>query len=147
MKRLMAFAVLTLAVGMTYVYVQAQDAEVNFDGDWRGSLKGVSTGGETHNTKIRLVISGKTASQYFMSDNGWAPVEPHQTTVVQERNNYLVAWLNSGGVWSETQVFSLSHRNAEELEVVWIRHVNNVQEGQNNNIWHLNGDGVLTKIN
>jgi hypothetical protein len=55
------------------------------------------------------------------------------------------SWVNKGGVWSETQVYSLSVINHKTLSIVWLRHVNNYRENSIHNTWNLAGEGQLTK--
>lgn len=111
-----------------------------FDGDWTGSI---TTDGRDF--PVRIVIRGNTATQYFRGDNGWDVAEPDRVSFLINKNNAALVWLNSGGAWSETQVYSLSYVNPTRLDVVWSRHVNNVRDGSDNQTWNKQGTGTLRK--
>jgi hypothetical protein len=145
--RICVVSVAVLFFSLTAARAQ-ENTDAKFDGDWRGTIAiSGDEDEETRNIKIRITIKGASATQYFFGEDGWEPVEPAKISVTILRNNCVVMWLNEGGVWSETQTFSLSFRNAGELHLVWVRHVNNIQEGQDNDIWFLAGEGVLSRIN
>jgi hypothetical protein len=95
---------------------------------------------------IRLDITGSSVVQYFKNkDGGWRAVEPDDEYFMWDRNNFVYAWVNKGGIWSETQVYSLSFINGKTLDVVWMRHVNNYRDDSDNESWNLTGEGRLRK--
>ncbi|MDR1253228.1 MAG: hypothetical protein LBK62_13875 [Treponema sp.] len=114
-----------------------------FNGIWVGSVIHDDDG---YTMDIRLDISGNTVVQYFKNDDGtWNAVIPDDDFFIWDRNNFVYAWVNKGGVWSETQIYSLSFINNRTLDVIWLRHVNNYKDGANNESWHLTGEGRLRK--
>jgi hypothetical protein len=77
-----------------------------FNGDWIGE-------------DIRIQIHGDTIVQYFMDEDGeWYAASPEKEYFLYDRNNLVYIWLNKGGVWSETQVFSLSVINGDALSFI-----------------------------
>ena len=135
------FATAVIFLVMTLSQAAFAQSTSGFEGEWIGTI----TAGE-HSVSVRLVIHGNQARQYFKTDEGWEPVTPDKIDFLIDRNNAVMVWMNSGGVWSETQVYSLSMKSGRELDIVWTRHVNNVREGGNNETWNLVGNGTLTKV-
>ncbi|MCA1558523.1 MAG: hypothetical protein LC731_08295 [Acidobacteria bacterium] len=134
-------SVLLMVMLATAQATQAQSAS-KFDGDWVGTI---STP-EGQELSVRLVIRGGAVSQYFRDETGWRPVNPNKMSLITDRNNAVVVWLNAGGVWSETQVYSLSYKSNGKLDIVWTRHVNNIKEGGENETWNVIGAGTLRKV-
>jgi hypothetical protein len=116
-----------------------------FNGVWVGEI---TLDDEGRSIDIRIDISGNKVVQYFGDDEeGWEPTEPDEDYFMYNRNNLVYMWVNKGGVWSETQVYSLSFINEKTVNIVWLRHVNNYRIGGDNEDWHLTGEGQLTKQN
>jgi hypothetical protein len=114
-----------------------------FNGTWIGSVIHNDDG---YTMDVRLDITGGTVVQYFKNDNGaWEPVVPDDDFFMWYRNNFVYVWINTGGVWTETQAYSLSFINNRTLDVVWLRHVNNYRDGSNNESWTLTGEGRFRK--
>jgi hypothetical protein len=124
-----------------------QPADLRFNGSWVGEI-GVQDedGGETGKIKLKMEIASNKVTQYFQDrDNNWYPVTPEKDRYDYNRNNIVYSWVNRGGVWSETQVYSLSILNSETLNLVWSRHVNNYHDDSDHETWHLLGEGQLYK--
>ncbi len=140
-----------LLVGNLLVYAQefggltSSDA-VKFKGVWEGNIE-IVRDQKSSTTKIRVKITDSEVVQYFYeeSKNEWGPVNPDIIRFTCDRNNAIVYWHNHGGVWSETQVYSMSFLNNGELDLAWLRHVNNVRKNENNETWQLIGRGKLLK--
>jgi hypothetical protein len=114
-----------------------------FNGTWIGSVIHNDDG---YSMDIRLDITSNKIVQYFRNeDETWAAVEPDDNFFIWDRNNLVYVWVNKGGVWSETQTYSLSFIDSRTLDVVWLRHVNNYRDGSNNETWNLTGVGRLRK--
>jgi hypothetical protein len=106
----------------------------SFNGDWIG-------------TDTRLQINGNRITQYFKNNDGtWYAIEPDKQSFLYERNNLVYIWLNTGGVWSETQIFSLSNISPTALDLVWNRHVNNQTDTGDNEVWNVNDKQTLFRI-
>jgi len=116
----------------------------------RNQLNGVWIGVVYHDDdsyamEIKIEIQNNRVIQYFNNNGRWEPVEPDEDYYIYNRNNFVYLWVNKGGVWSETQIYSLSFINERTLNVIWVRHVNNYRNGGNNEDWHLSGQGQLIK--
>ena len=115
----------------------------DFNGTWTGS---VAIDGEDYAFNLRIVITSNGVSQYFRNDDGtWRVVAPGGERYIWSRNNLIYAWVDQGGVWSETQTYSLSLIDSQTLDVVSSRHVNNYEVSSNNETWNLIGKGRLRK--
>jgi hypothetical protein len=55
----------------------------------------------------------------------------------------VYTWINSGGVWTETQTFMLSYVNEDKYELVWSRQVLNFKDEGDNEAWFVQGSGTL----
>jgi hypothetical protein len=117
----------------------------DFNGTWIGS---VAVDGEANSTtpNLKIVITNNGVLQYFKNSSGeWYVTEPDDSRYSWIRNNLIYAWVNQGGVWSETQTFSLSFVNSNTLDVVQSRHVNNYSDNSDNETWNIIAKGSLTK--
>jgi len=53
-------------------------------------------------------------------------------------------WINTGGEWTETQMYSLSWKSDTELSLYHMRHVSNKNDdGDGNSDWGYFGTGIL----
>ena len=65
-----------------------------------------------------------------------------QTRGYGEQLNYF--WMNKGGVWTETQIYSISWTSDEKLSVYFMRHVSNkTADKKGNTDWGYFAKGVL----
>ena len=128
---------LVIVVGMATV-VNAQDP---FSGDWRGKIVMVKDNSEA---PFRVFVGENKADNYYCENGKWNSYQVALHRFDVQRNNALLTWIDKGGVWTETQVFSLSYVNKETLALVWVRHVNNIEEGDFAT-WHTFGHGTLRK--
>jgi len=132
-----------MLVALSIPAVQASTINQSaFDGQWVGRV----TTPEGRDVDVRIVITGNVAQQFFNNNGTWSAVDPDKVTFMVDRNNAVMVWLNSGGAWSETQVFSMSLQNLNKLDVVWTRHVNNLSNGSDNETWNLLGSGTLRRV-
>ena len=131
---------IAFAIGVFFLFSSAVNAS-DFIGDWSGTISIIGRDGSL---TVRLLIEGGTAVQYFPTDaGGWRLVEPVSAQYTSHRNNAVFHWLNSGGIWTETQSFHLSQIDRDTLEVVWVRMVNNRAAGEDGDPWFLTGSGFL----
>ncbi|MDR1030086.1 MAG: caspase family protein [Treponema sp.] len=125
-----------------------QIIDAQFQGTWIGEITVKDEDGdEAGKIPLRVTISSSGVTQYFQDNNGnWYAVSADKDTYAYDRNNIVYSWVNKGGVWSETQVYSLSILTNKTMSIVWLRHVNNYRETFFiNNVWNLTGEGELTK--
>jgi hypothetical protein len=138
---LLAIAFFLLVCPLTALADVATRAD--FNGTWTGS---VAIDGENSSMNIRIVITSNGVSQYFQNEDGtWRVTEPDNERYAWSRNNLVYAWVNQGGVWSETQIYSLSLLDWQTLGVIFSRHVNNYEVSSDNETWNLTGTGLLRK--
>jgi hypothetical protein len=115
----------------------------DFAGDWRGE---VQIDGKQNTMSLRIEIDDTTVYQYFADSKGrWSVVEPDVENWDCMGDNLLYFWINTGGIWSETQVFSLTRIDSSTLSIRWTRHVNNRARGSSGEDWFLVGGGKLRK--
>lgn len=119
------------------------DAQDLFSGDWRGTVE-MARNSQKH--AIRVLIKGNEADNYFCEDDKWRNYEVGPRSFFKLRKNALLAWIDQGGLWTETQVFSLSHVNHNTLAFTWTRQVHNInEEGTDDETWHTFGHGTLKR--
>jgi hypothetical protein len=117
-------------------------SRADFNGTWIGSVIHDDDG---YVMDVRIDISSGGVTQFFSGDDGWRVAGGEDSFYLLDRNNLFYVWVNQGGIWTETQTFSLSFINSNTLDVVWTRHVNNYAVGSSNDTWHLTGQGRLRK--
>lgn len=113
-----------------------------FEGDWRGFIK-IPEKGEM---RVTIKIEGNNYTQYFKSVEGWQAVDADKSYFETGKDMAMVGWINSGGVWTENQMFSLSYVNSGKLMVVWTRHVTNREDANDGEPWNLRGEGELIRV-
>ncbi|MDR2793195.1 MAG: caspase family protein [Treponema sp.] len=123
-----------------------QIIDTQFKGIWIGEITIRDENGGSRMISVKIDIANNKITQYFKEDdNNWYIVTPDKDNYDYERNNIVYSWVNKGGIWSETQVYSLSVLNNKTLNIVWLRHVNNHRDNSINNTWDLTGEGKLIK--
>ena len=131
------FVIVMLGLGMA-------SHAADFDGEWVGSIE---VHGRDFEFQVRIVVEDGQADQYFEGDGTpWRRVDPRQSSFTEHRNNAHLVWLNSGGIWTETQSYHLSMVNETTLEVLYTRHVNNRAPGEDGEPWSLIGSGTLERM-
>jgi hypothetical protein len=141
-KKIFFFAVLILFVCPVAALADVASRS-DFNGTWVGSVIHDDDG---YAMDIRIDISSGGVTQFFKeSDGTWRAAGGEDNFYLLDRNNLLYVWVNQGGVWTETQTYSLSFINSNTLDVVWSRHVNNYTVGSSNETWNLTGTGRLRK--
>ncbi|MDR1834915.1 MAG: C-type lectin domain-containing protein [Fusobacteriaceae bacterium] len=142
MKKTIKIACITLILLFQSLSAFADSADRSqFNGMWTGEI--ILTEGKG-TVRIALEITDDKITQYFVDDNNKRATNPEDSNFLYARNNLVYAWVNKGGVWSETQIYSLSMINTSTLNVMYTRHVNNYRSGDNE-AWHLQGEGTLMK--
>ena len=134
------------SVQLTLVVVVSLSSVANghdpFDGDWRGKVVSTQYSIEM---PLRFIVKGDKGDHYFCHGDKWHRLEPSLQKFGVAKNNALLVWIDEGGYWTETQTFSLSYVNKNTLEIVWTRHVNNIQDEGDFETWYVFGHGTLTK--
>ena len=121
--------------------------EAEFEGDWFGYIMNDKGDTSTY-LKLRIEDDGGYFLPYsysYNSENGnWDERSFDHEDFNIVRNNAVYQWMNSGGTWSESQTYHLSRINSDQLEMLWIRQVNNIKDGDNE-VWFVRGSGKLKR--
>lgn len=141
-RRLMRVSLSLLFLLATCALFADEATREQFNGDWVGTI---SLQGRDGTVSVKLSISSNGVTQFFKDKDGWQSVDAERELYDVDRNNLVFVWINKGGVWSETQVYSLSFINNNTLDVQWLRHVNNYKNDGDNEAWNLHGSGQLTR--
>jgi hypothetical protein len=144
---------LTLVLCLSIIHLtNGQDYannEARFEGEWFGLIYD-DEGEQTNYLRLTVNYDGSYFIPYsygYDSDTEeWYEREFIFEDFNVNRNNAQYTWMNYGGVWSETQTYFLSMVNNNEIEMIWVRQVNNEQENGNNEVWSVQGTGTLERV-
>ncbi len=117
---------------------QARD----FDGLWSGKVN--KTDGTT--LEIQLYIEDNTVFATYIDSDGDLAKDLSKDVIWSagfgQQLNFV--WLNTGGSWTETQMFSLVWISSSKLSVYYTRHVSNESDDYDGNTdWGYTGTGYL----
>lgn len=116
----------------------------SFDGVWTGSLK-TDEGNEFN---VTLYVEDNNVYSVTTDEEGDRIKDTDYEVIWSkgygEQLNYT--WMNKGGVWTETQTYSLVYVNNSKLSVHFLRHVSNQSEEYDGNTdWGYFATGYLYK--
>ncbi|MEP2934887.1 MAG: hypothetical protein ABJM06_04165 [Gilvibacter sp.] len=137
MKKLLSLTLLFLlsiaAVG------QARD----FDGIWTGTL----TTSNDDEVELTLYIDDNNVYSVYLDEDGdRAKYKDHEVLWSKGYGEQLTfVWMDKGGVWTETQVYSLVWSDEDTISVHHLRHVSNEDESYSNTDWGYSSKGTLRK--
>lgn len=138
MKNLFIVLVLTLFT-VTTAHSQAR----NFDGIWSGNLT-TSSGDDLDLTLY--IEDNNVYSVYIDEDGDRAKYKQYEVLWSKGYGQQLnFVWMNKGGVWTETQMYSLSWVNPQRISVHHMRHVTNEDKEETNTDWGYTSTGFLSK--
>lgn len=132
--------IITLVLICLLGYSQNRD----FDGIWTGEIE--TSAGKTFT--ITLYIEDNNVYSVTKDEDGDRIKDRYKEVSWSkgygEQLNYV--WMNKGGVWTETQVFSLVWISEDKLSVHFLRHVSNESSGSDGNTdWGYTATGFLLK--
>ena len=114
----------------------------DFDGLWEGVME------KENGEKYTLSLFIEDNNVYGVTTDSDGDLVKDRQFEVQiskgygEQLNFF--WINKGGVWTETQMFSLSYSSGSELSVYHMRHVSNkADEKDGNTDWGYFAKGTL----
>ena len=114
----------------------------NFDGLWEGKLE--KDNGGTISFTI-FIEDNNVYATYYDSDGDLAKdlnKEVIWSDGFAQQLNFV--WINSGGAWTETQMFSFVWISDTKLSVYYLRHVsNNSDDFDGNTDWGYSATGYL----
>ncbi len=143
MKRIFFFT--TFCVLMLFGGVSSFGQSKKFDGLWSGTM--TKDDGDTF-----------TLTLYIEDNNVYSVTTDDDGDQVKERDNEVSVskgfgeqityfWMDKGGTWTETQVFSIVWLSNEELSVYHMRHVSNESDSYDadNTDWGYTSTGTLSE--
>ncbi len=121
---------------------QASAQARDFDGLWEGKIN--KDDGST--MEIQLYIEDNNVYATYIDSDGDLAKDLSKEVIWSkgfgQQLNFV--WMNSGGVWTETQIFSLVWVSSSKLSVYYVRHVSNESDEFNGNTdWGYTGTGYL----
>lgn len=116
----------------------------NFDGIWTGTL----TSEDDKTFSVTLYIEDNNVYSVTTDEEGDRVKDTDYEVMWSkgfgEQLNYV--WMNKGGVWTETQSFSMVYITNSKLSVYFVRHVSNESEDYDGNTdWGYYATGFLYK--
>ena len=116
----------------------------NFDGIWTGKL----TTSDNKSLPVTLYIEDNNVYNVIEDEDGDRVKDRGKEVTWSkgygEQLNYV--WMNKGGVWTETQAYSLVWINKNKLSVYFYRHVSNLdKETDGNTDWGYTATGFIYK--
>jgi|GEM_PF-1457718 len=141
-------------VVFSMLFIDIADAEAQFvarldsyDGYWAGSLTDVSDDERTTYLVLRIENGRASRLMYDEDKKDFVDGNFEKQTSSVVGNNLSYVWMNSGGVWSETQSHSLSYLKEGLLWCIMVRQVTNATEDENvegiNDEWNVVYKGGL----
>ena len=118
---------------------QARD----FDGIWTGSM----TTSNDDEVELTLYIEDNNVYAVHLDEDGdRAKYRQHEVLWSKGFGEQLTfVWMDKGGVWTETQVYSLVWSDEDTISVHHLRHVSNEDESYSNTDWGYSSKGTLRK--
>ena len=114
----------------------------DFDGLWSGKIN--KDDGSTFELQL-YIDDNNVYATYIDSDGDLAKDLSKEVIWSKGYGQHLnFVWINSGGVWTETQIFSLVWISSSKLSVHFMRHVSNESDDYDGNTdWGYTGTGYL----
>ncbi|QJP34570.1 hypothetical protein F0365_09270 [Nonlabens sp. Ci31] len=132
------FTALLLCAGIGSAFAQAKD----FDGLWEGTLNKADGG----TVFVRLFVEENNVYMTRTDDDGDL-IKDFSKEVMMSKGyggQLNAFWMDTGGVWTETQFYSLSWTSEDELSIYHTRHVSN-EDGNGYSDWGYSATGTLKK--
>lgn len=116
----------------------------SFDGGWVGEME--KDDGETYSMTLYI----EDNNVYTLTQDSDGDIIKDLANEVQISKGYgqqlNLFWINSGGAWTETQMYSLSWKSDTEISLYHMRHVTNEEDEDTNSDWGYTGIGTLKKL-
>ncbi|OUS11043.1 hypothetical protein A9Q93_12115 [Nonlabens dokdonensis] len=132
------FTLALLLTGLNYATSQS----LSFDGLWEGTLE--RENGES--LFVRIYIEENNVYMTTRDEDGDLVKDYSKQVMMSKgyKGQLNAFWMDSGGVWTETQFYSLSRKSDSVLSVFFTRHVSN-KEGSGYTDWGYTATGNMTK--
>ncbi|RZN81504.1 MAG: hypothetical protein EVB11_10125 [Winogradskyella sp.] len=137
--------VFILFIPLLFISLLSQAQGRDFDGIWSGEIS--LSNGSTN--KITLYIVDNNVYSVTTDEDGDRVKDRQKEVALSkgfgEQLNYV--WMNKGGVWTETQGYSMAWINSNKISVYFFRHVSNKDDdsSDDNSDWGYTGNGFLIK--
>ncbi len=118
------------------------ESSPNFDGEWTGTIRNI----KKKDKEILIKIKGNTFEQFLKVDDVWVPAKTSKKVFTKAGDMALLGWIKDAGIGTESQVFSLSYINANQLNLIWNRHATNRRAGQDGVPFNTPGEAILTRV-
>jgi hypothetical protein len=137
MKKLI-FTTVFICAAISSVLAQSK----NFDGLWEGTIR--KADGET--VFVRLFVEENNVYMTKKDDDGDLTKDLSKEVMMSKgyKGQLNALWMDTGGVWTETQFYSLSWTSENELSVYHTRHVSN-EDGDGYSDWGYTAAGNLMR--
>ncbi|MEP0266550.1 hypothetical protein [Dokdonia sp.] len=132
-----------LAVSIILVSICSSFAQTrDFDGLWKGVME------KENGEQYTLTLFIEDNNVYGVAEDEDGDLVKDRQFEVQTSKGYgeqlNFFWINKGGVWTETQMFSISWSSETELSVYHMRHVSNKSDEKDGNTdWGYFAKGTL----
>ena len=132
--------------------VNAQNYNSDLVGIWGGTLERTDTEDETYALFSIYREAGRlVCARQFKNDDGliYNSTKSNSSTIAQS-NNLTYSWVNSGGIWSESQTYFLTlTTDGDNDEVLYVYHVrivnNDTADDNDDDVWGYEEVGLLYK--
>lgn len=115
----------------------------DFDGIWSGTL----TTSNGDDSELTLYIEDNNVYSVYIDEDGdrakYKMYEVIWSKGYGEQISFV--WMNKGGVWTETQMYSIAWLDSDRISVHHLRHVSNEDEYDTNTDWGYTSEGILRK--
>lgn len=114
----------------------------DFDGLWSGKIN--KDDGTTF--ELQLYIDDNNVYATYIDSDGDLAKDLNKEVIWSkgygQQLNFV--WIDAGGIWTETQMFSLVWISSSKLSVYYVRHVSNESDDFDGNTdWGYSGTGYL----
>lgn len=133
-KQIRRFTLLLLMAMPLFLF--AQDVQ-NIRGKYIGTIE---ENGTIHT--YRLLFSDQGFA--YQCNSKWDKLSFNTKKTTSTGNTTNLQWMNKGGAWTETQLFSIVKVSNTLLRVIHLRHV--VNKGKESKSWFYSGEGTFIKV-
>ena len=132
---------------------QSSPAYQKLNGNWEGVLNLKSSASETLGIRIILGNSGVKLFHQNSKSGAWSEAMPGLFEITRKDGNAVLNATDSGsdseGTWVETWALVASYRSHDELQVEWVRLVNNIDlpVSDSRKTFSEGAAGILKRVN
>ena len=115
----------------------------DFDGIWSGTL----TTSNGDDSELTLYIEDNNVYSVYLDEDGDRAKYKMNEVIWSKGYGEQISfvWMNKGGVWTETQMYSIAWLDSDRISVHHLRHVSNEDEYDTNTDWGYTSEGILRK--